>query len=493
MTTTPARLPDGFEVRIREDVTRLANGHVLVGGTPLRALRLTDAATALIEHDRIRVVDPASAALARRLLDANIADPVLSAAVPNHVLTVIIPVRDRPEQLDRALSALYPLPVVVVDDASTDPETVAQTAARHDAHLITLQLNQGPAGARNAGLAHVTTPYVAFVDSDVEITADALLRLTRHFTDPCVAMVGPRIIGIARTTRPRWHERYDESASSLDLGDRPCSVQPGATVAWIPSACLLARISQLGDGFDPDLRIGEDVDLVWRLTTSGHTIRYDPTITAQHDTRPTLTGWLERKFAYGTGGATLAQRHGTHTAVARLSPAMALAATALLTRHRYSIPIAVVCLAYSTGSLARSLPDAVRGTGLANRLAIRGLGWSLRQESALLLRHWWPATLLAALTNRTARRALTTAAIIDLITAKPGSNQNPLNTFLGRRIDDLAYGAGLWWGAINIRSPKTLAIRWIRVRQKPNLHAGLSARGNCPSRAVSAHGVSYRL
>ncbi|WP_197285069.1 hypothetical protein [Sciscionella sediminilitoris] len=66
MTTTPARLPDGFEIRIREDVTQLANGRILMGGTPLRALRLTDAATALIERDRIRVNDTASAALARR-------------------------------------------------------------------------------------------------------------------------------------------------------------------------------------------------------------------------------------------------------------------------------------------------------------------------------------------------------------------------------------------------------------------------------------------
>ena len=33
-------------------------------------------------------------------------------------VTVVVPVRDRPEQLDRCLAALAPLAVTVVDDAS---------------------------------------------------------------------------------------------------------------------------------------------------------------------------------------------------------------------------------------------------------------------------------------------------------------------------------------------------------------------------------------
>ena len=38
----------------------------------------------------------------------------------------------------------------------------------------------------------MTTPLVAFVDSDVEVTSADLLRLTRHLADPSVALVwGP--------------------------------------------------------------------------------------------------------------------------------------------------------------------------------------------------------------------------------------------------------------------------------------------------------------
>ncbi|CRK56118.1 Mycofactocin system glycosyltransferase [Alloactinosynnema sp. L-07] len=462
-TSAAARLPDGFEVRIRDDVTRLGDGRVLVGGSPLRAIRLSSGAMGLIDRDRVRVVDPRSGALARRLLDANVADPVLLAMVPADSMTVVIPVRDRPEQLDRALAALHPLPTVVVDDGSKAPEAVATVAARHGARLVPLQVNLGPAGARNAGLATVQTPYVAFVDSDVDVTADALMRLAQHFADPCVALVGPRVVSVARSARPRWHERYDESASSLDLGVRACSVRPGAAVAWLPSACVVGRVDLLADGFDGDLRIGEDVDLVWRLVAAGHTVRYDPSVLARHDTRPTLTGWLGRKFAYGTGGAVLAQRHGAHTAVAQLSPAMALAAGALLVRRRWSVPIAAVCLARGARSLATSLPDPVITPRLVGQISARGLGWALRQESSLLLRHWWPAALAAAVWSRSIRRAIVTATVVDLIAATlEGVRLRPIAAFFGRRIDDLAYGGGLWWGSIRARSPRALAVRLVR-------------------------------
>lgn len=464
MTTPVAtRLPDGFEVRIRDDVARLDSGRVLVGGSPLRAVSLSEEAVALLDRGIVRVADRRSGSLAQRLLDANVADPVLSESPVSDAITVVVPVRDRPGQLDRALSALHPLTTIVVDDGSTDPEAVARVVARHAARLVALPANRGPAGARNVGLASVETPYVAFVDSDVEVTPQVLERLARHFQDPRVGLVGPRVVSVARSARSRWHERYDEDSSSLDLGRRSCSVGPGAAVGWLPSACVVGRVDLLAGGFDDRLRVGEDVDLVWRLVAAGHTVRYDPTVVARHDSRPTMAGWLGRKFVYGTGGAVLAQRHGDHTAVARLSPPMALAAGALLVRRRWSLPIAAACLARSATSLATSLPEPVATPGLVGRLAVRGLWWSLRQESSLLLRHWWPAAVLAGIVSRPVRRALVTACVVDVAAAAAGGvRQRPVTAFVGRRMDDLAYGGGLWWGSLRARDPRALSVRWVR-------------------------------
>jgi mycofactocin glycosyltransferase len=249
----------------------------------------------------------------------------------------------------------------------------------------------------------------------------------------------------------------------------------------------------MAGGFDAGMRIGEDVDLVWRLVAAGHRVRYDPAHEALHDARPHLRNWMGRKFQYGTGGAELASRHPDNVITAQLSPSMGLAALAFLARCSWSVPIALLGLARAHLALARSLPEISGRSGLALRLSLRGFGWTLRQESALVLRHWWPATLLAATRSRTARRVIVSAIAVDAIAVRierPGLH--PLETFAGRRLDDLAYGAGLWWGALRSRSIRCLELRWVRAstgdRPSRGLHAGRSANlsGRCPRGSPTA-------
>lgn len=463
-------LPTGFRIRLREDLISADGGNLLVGGSPMRVVRLSGRAQALLAEQVMTVEGPATAWLARRLLDGNLATPVLDdIEVPLSDITVVVPVRDRAEKLERCLAALVPLQVVVVDDASEDWRAVARVAHRHGAHLVPLAHNLGPAGARNVGLRHVRTPLVAFVDSDVTIDAAGLRDLARHCADPAVALVGPRVVGVSRSVRPRWFEKYDAIASSLDLGQVGSQVRPGAEVGWLPSACLIGRTADLRSpdigGFEDAWRVAEDVDLVWRLIDAGRVIRYDPTVEAGHDVRPSIRTWLGRKFVYGTGGADLAARHGDKVAPAVLSVPMAIGAAAVLQRRWWSVPVAVVALGAATRAIAPRLPGDQDGSDLAGRLATRGLGWAIRQESALLLRHWWPAAAVVAPFSGATRRAMLTAVLVDLVVfcrERPGLD--PLTVLVARRLDDLAYGGGLWWGAVRRRSLRSLAIRWIGPR-----------------------------
>ena len=467
-------LPAGFRVRLAEDTMVLAEGTVLVGGSPLTSLTITDQARGFRDRRDLTVNDRATARIADRLLATNLAFPELSTipVPPAGDLTVVVPVRDRADQLDRCLAKLAGLTCIVVDDASVDPAAVADVVRRHGASLIPLDQNLGPARARNIGLARVGTPYVAFVDSDVEVRADSLLALLRHFADPAVVLVGPRVVGRSRRDRPRWYERYESRDSSLTLGTRSGTVRPGAGVAWLPSACLVGRTRDLGDGFDPAMRVGEDVDLVWRLTGAGHRVRYDADVEASHDTRATIRGWLGRKAFYGTGSASLARRHGSHIAPAVLSPAYALAAATVLTRHRFAMPLVAAALLRGHRAVTHVLPDQAAAPAAA-RIAVRGFGWALRQESALLLRHWWPATVAAALVSRRVRRAVAAALVVDLVVVLRETDGLPQSDLFGhlvaRRLDDLAYGAGLWWGAARTRSVVALGPRWVvkRERQRP--------------------------
>jgi len=492
VTETSTRLPDGFTVRLRDDVLRFDDSRALVGGSPARAVRLAPRAQTLLAHGRLTVDGPATAALARRLLDGNLADPVLDGPpVPAAELTIVIPVRGRPEQLDRCLASLAPLRVIVVDDASHDPGAIATVARRHDAALLPLTTNRGPAGARNAGLAQVTTPLVAFVDSDVEIPAAALLDLARHCHDPQVALVGPRVKGATRSRRPHWFERYDTVASSLDLGPTGGRVTPGAAVGWLPSACLVGRVAHIRgsdiDGFDATWRVAEDVDLVWRLIDAGLTVRYDPTTQARHDVRTSMRGWLGRKVVYGTGGADLAHRHGDKVAPAVLSPTMAIAAAALLQRRWWSLPLAALAAARTTRALAGRLPLEQGRTTIAASLTLRGTGCALRQETGLLLRHWWPLTAIAAPFSRPVRRALITAVLVDLaVSLREHPGIDPLTTLAGRRLDDLAYGTGLWHGALRSRSLRCVTPRRAGSTAEAPSQFG---RGRTPRRAATSAAV----
>ncbi|WP_300681534.1 mycofactocin biosynthesis glycosyltransferase MftF [Nocardioides sp.] len=499
-------LPDGFRLRLRADTAthRTPDGAiVLIGGSPTRSIRLSPAAVRLLAGPTLTVTDAAAALVARRLLDGNLADPEVTAPLPVADLTVVVPVRDRPAQLDRCLAALRstsspaPAPsdadstptalprLLVVDDASHDPAAVAAVAARHGAEVIALSTNVGPAGARNAGLTAVTTTAVAFVDSDVTAPLPALVALTAQLADPRVALVGPLVRGVLRSPRPRWFERYDAGASSLALGERRCSVAVGAAVGWLPSACLVARTAALRSldrtGFDDAMRVGEDVDLVWRTLAAGWTVRYEPGVEVGHDVRAGLGEMLSRKLLYGTGSGPLADRHGDAVAVARLTPLMAAAGAGILLRRPWSVTLAAAATWSARRSVAATLPEFDGRGRTADLLALRGLGWSVRQESALLLRHWWPAAAVGCAVSPTVRRMVGSAVLVDTAVAltldrplrRPDLPGVGLPTLLvGRRLDDLAYGLGVWVGAVRSRSWRGLAVDVVRRRSGRRTTAG---------------------
>ena len=105
----------------------------------------------------------------------------------------------------------------------------------------------GPAAARNAGLAACKTDFVAFLDSDVVPRRGWLEALLGHFCDPAVALVAPRIVGLAQTDN--MVARYEAVRSSLDLGQREAPVVPYARVSYVPSAAIICRRPRCGRGW----------------------------------------------------------------------------------------------------------------------------------------------------------------------------------------------------------------------------------------------------
>jgi mycofactocin system glycosyltransferase len=474
-------LPAGFGVVIDPGAKQL-DEDTLFGGAPARVLRLSRAGrTALAELRTGPVRSAAAGRLARKLTDAGLAHPRPPALAARPDVTVVVPARDRPVLLDRCLTALgRGYPVLVVDDGSVDPAAVAGVAAAHGAALVRRPVNGGAGPARNTGLLGVTTGLVAFLDSDTAPEPGWIERLAAHLADPAVAVAAPRIVPVP--ARPGWSGRYTAAACPLDLGDAEAPVIPGTRVAYVPTAALLARRAALAqvagaDGvFDPSLRRGEDVDLIWRLHEAGWRVRYDPAVRVAHHEPGGWPALLARRFRYGTSAAPLAQRHPGRVPPLVLHPWPTVTVAGLLADSP-----AVAGLGFAGSVLA--MRATLRRAGLpaqgvlpamvtATRQTWLGMGRYACQFGAPVL----AAGLVAPGGARRGRRWARRAAAASLLLGPPLAawsarrrSLDPVRYVLGQLADDAAYGAGVWAGALRSRSlsPVRPVIAWHPLRGDP--------------------------
>ncbi|KGI66998.1 mycofactocin biosynthesis glycosyltransferase MftF [Mycolicibacterium rufum] len=459
---TGPRLPDGFAVQVDRRVRVLGEGAALLGGSPTRLLRLAPAAQTMLNGGRLEVHDAVSAQLARTLLDATVAHPRPLSGPSHRDVTVVIPVRDNTTGLTRLLTALRGLRVVVVDDGSATPVGDTDFADVHcDLRFLRLDRSRGPAAARNAGLAACDTDFVAFLDSDVVPRRGWLEALLGHFCDPAVALVAPRIVALHPSDSVV--ARYEAVRSSLDLGLREAPVVPFGTVSYVPSAAIICRRRALIEvgGFDESLTSGEDVDLCWRLNEAGARLRYEPIALVAHDHRTELRKWFARKAFYGGSAAPLAIRHPGKTAPLVISG--------------WTLVVwMLVALGSGFGYLASAAVAAITGRRIAKSLssvqteplevavvAAQGLWSAALQLASAICRHYWPVALVAAVLSRRCRQVVLVAAVLDGVfdwatrshgTADDDTKRVGVVTYLLlKRLDDIAYGLGLWTGVVRER------------------------------------------
>ncbi len=248
-------------------------------------------------------------------------------------IEVVIPALGNAAGLERCLAALtaldYPRErwtVTVVDDG-TEPPLERQLGPQRLRNLraglpalrwIRLPCNEGPASARNAALAvnvpetpepDTSAEWVAFVDSDCVPGAGWLAELAGALEEPGLAAIGGRVLGLSRRT---WLARYEDECASLNLGLAGGPVgAPGDRLPYLPACNLLvlrAALRAVG-GFTPGLRVGEDVDLIWRMQARGLRAFYLPAGVVRHDYRDRIWPFLRRKAAYATSEAWLRRAH----------------------------------------------------------------------------------------------------------------------------------------------------------------------------------------
>lgn len=472
----PVPLPAEFTLRFAPDLRR-PRPNVLIGGAPIRVLKLTSAGA-----DRVdrwmggQPVGPGRTAgeLAARLVDAGVATPVppvppFPPGEPTSAVAIIVPVRDDGAGLRltrAALASTVPaVGVVVVDDGSAvavDDAEIRRDSAR------------GPASARNAGAELIgnQAEVLVFVDAGCAPEGEWLETLIAHFADPRLAAVAPRVLSRPSPGTPPALARYESSRSPLDMGPEGAPVHPGSRVPYVPSAVLAVRSQAFVEigGFDEALRFGEDVDLVWRLNAAGWRVRYEPGATATHPTRAGHRRWLRQRFDYGSSAAPLATRHGRSVAPLWASPWTVAAWAFVAGGHPEAGALIVAGAARALARRASGDPEVARELkGLAVRGSLRAAG----PIASAIRRAWLPPAAAAemAVWPRAGRRARwSMGAAVVAILAAPGlvdwwragrrTGSGPLPWTAWCLADDLAYQSGVWTGVIRQRSPAALLPKW---------------------------------
>jgi mycofactocin glycosyltransferase len=464
--------PDG-RIVLDRSVRSFGNGSVLIGGVPGRMITLSPPGV----ESLARLLDdgphtPAAIQLGKRLIEAGMAHPrpTRTDVGPGSGLgvTVVVPAHDRIASLDRCIDALgQETRVVVVDDASADPSGVAEVCVRHGAQLITRTSNGGPGAARNDAIAAIATDLVAFVDSDCTVTPGWLRGLVWLFDDPDVGAVAPRV-------RPDPSEppkgtsalaRFSDSHSALDMGPAPGEVGPERAIRYLPAAALVVRSAALAEGFDARLRVGEDVDLVWRLLDEGWRIRYEPSVTVHHHEPASWPRLLGRRFRYGTSAGPLAVRHPDRLAPVELRPWPTAAVVAALVGHPW---ISAALVAAPAASLARRLRPRGIPVTLPLRWSAEGAGWTLVGVGHAATTLCSPLLVAGALRNRrwaaVAALLVTVPPAVDWWQRRP--DLDPLRWIGASLLDDLAYGAGVWVGCVRARSFRPLLPAFHRASER---------------------------
>ena len=436
------------EVRPDRHWWRSKDGLGLVAGSPGTFFRVTEKGARVL--DAVSRGGPvAESPLLDRLVAGGAVHPVPGTPVPAEQVTVVVPCFARDgsavARLQKLVGALAPLHVVVVDDASPVP------VSAQGATVVRRGENGGPGAARNAGRERGTTPFVAFMDDDVHTVAGDILRLTGHFVDPNVAMVAPRIV-----TPPGkgFIAEYEAVGSRLDMGTEPARVRPGSVVPYVPTAVLVARSSAMAGRFDPEMRTGEDVEFVWRTQDDSAQCRYEPEVQAEHTARPSWSGFFSQRFSYGRSAADIDARIPWSVAPLR-------------GHILHFLPLALLLCGQSLWALDALFLSAaftvftLRGMGLTGRDRLRIAALSLttasRHLTTAVSREWWPVFVVLSGISVNVQVAFVFCVaglmLADVYRMRP---QN-IGMFVPLRIlDNLAYGAGVWAGAIRRRSLRCL-------------------------------------
>ncbi len=260
----------------------------------------------------------------------------------NISISVVIPAHNVEDFIRRSVNSVLaqkytPLEIIVVDDGSTDgTATVVQSYG--DAVRYLHQKNSGVAVARNTGIHAATGNYIAFLDADDEWRPHHLENAAKILqTHPDLRWYGAAVNQYIHETGQVVAEYKEKKPGRLIEGayfkDYMTAFPPYAHIA--PSTMVIHRpvFNEVGM-FDPAKRMGQDLDMWFRIALYFPQIGYSHTVAANIYKRKTSISYtkkvnFERDFGLLQEKERIAHQFGAD-AVHRAEPRLMFWCTRLL-------------------------------------------------------------------------------------------------------------------------------------------------------------------
>lgn len=239
----------------------------------------------------------------------------------NEKVSLIIPTKNRPQNVDRILDSLKgfnylkrdDLNVVIVDSSQT--HETKQVAISYSVEYLEAE-GLGKSEAMNLAIASLPSEFIAFFDDDIILINEHWLdQLLSNFVDEEVAYVSGRVI--AAETKSEAQERW-EKKGALDKGSKKLVVGKdffqrfylhGVPVQFVTMGAnhivkrdILQEVGAHDERFGPGQAIegaGADLDLTYKVLKAGHKVVYDPEALVAHFHPEDLSELRSKMYSYG--------------------------------------------------------------------------------------------------------------------------------------------------------------------------------------------------
>ncbi len=202
-------------------------------------------------------------------------------------VTIVVPTRNEASNIERFLASIPASLRLIVVDSSDDQTPDVVERLRPSAEVLRARINI--AMARQLGADACETEWLLFTDADVVFAPSYFERLS----DVDIGPEGGGLFGSKGTidgfdTYHRWFRAGQGLLGKLGV--------PAAT-----GSNMLVRSSTLRDvgGFDANLTVNEDTELMFRIAQAGYPVRFEPTLEVQSFDHRRLEVGLGRKILHG--------------------------------------------------------------------------------------------------------------------------------------------------------------------------------------------------